>query len=314
MGSDAKAAYGAKGRGELLYFEPEKLTIITTDKTHPLYDERSDPTAPGYITDEMLQPMVESILLHGGVQKPVVVRKNGQHKDNSPNTELCDGRCRVRATMLANVIRKKKGQPPLVVPAVTKRADDVEFSGLKIALNAITRQDSPVVRGRAAARHMEMYGVSLEDVAKEFGVSVTQMKTDLALVDCDASVQRAVAQKELPAEAAKQLSKLPRAEQKATLEKLKASGETKGKKAVRAAAREVARGTGGEAPAPTLGKREILKIAARLAEVPMDGGYHPSLLASMVLRFVAGKDQEFLVQHPWYVTGTGKKPKAEHPR
>jgi ParB family chromosome partitioning protein len=40
MAKDSKVVYGASGKTNVLTFEPENLHLVT-DKTHPLYDERS---------------------------------------------------------------------------------------------------------------------------------------------------------------------------------------------------------------------------------------------------------------------------------
>ena len=92
MGSDSKKLYGAEGRGELLLFDPNTLTIVS-DKKHPLYDERA--TMP---VDERL---VESIM-KSGVLEPVIVRRNGEDEKGRPIVEVVDGRQRVRAAIIAN--------------------------------------------------------------------------------------------------------------------------------------------------------------------------------------------------------------------
>jgi len=263
MGSDSKKSTGADGRSDLLMFDPEKL-IIVHDPTHPLYDERHDMALD--------MNMVRNVMVHG-ILEPVIVRKNGEKK-GEPQIEVIAGRQRVRWALEANKLLVKEGKQPIRVPATIKRGEGADFMGIMISENEIRQQDSALVKANKVQRYLNM-GRSEEDAGVMFGVAVTTIRDWLALLDCDASVQKAVEKGGLSATiAARQLSKLPREEQKAALDALVASGATKGKTGMAAAQ---AQRTGGKPPAqdarmrakPVLKQwlKELRKIDRKDAEI-----------------------------------------------
>lgn len=276
MGSDSKKSTGADGRSDLLMFDPERL-IIVSDKTHPLYDERHDMPLDMH--------MVRNVMVHG-ILEPVIVRKNGEKK-GEPQIEVIAGRQRVRWAMEANKLLVAEGKQPIRVPATLKRGDSSDFMGIMISENEIRKGDTPLVRASKVQRYLNT-GRSEDDAAVMFGVAVTTVRDWLALLDCDATVQKAVEKGTIAATiAARQLSKLPREEQKAALDALVASGATKGTRGMAAAQ---AQRTGGDAPPaekrvrakPVLKQwlKELRKIDKQEAEI-----------ARAVLAHVLGNDR-----------------------
>ena len=76
--SDVKKAWGALGRGDLLYFDPEDLVEVH-DKKSALYDERIH---LGLNEAHILNVM------EVGVIEPIVVRKNGENDKGQPIVEV----------------------------------------------------------------------------------------------------------------------------------------------------------------------------------------------------------------------------------
>ncbi len=212
MGSSSKAHYGAKGRGDLLYFDPEDLTVVT-DKEHPLWDER--------VELEVQERMVVSIKKRG-VLKPVIVRRNGTAPDGSPIVEVVDGRQRVRAARVANHRLKEEGaddEDLIRVPAVTRRDDGSELFAITIATNELALKDTPMVRAKKLKRYLDR-GRSLEEATEVFGTTITTLKSLLCLLDCHEDVQMAIEAGRIGISHGKALSALPREEQVAALEAL----------------------------------------------------------------------------------------------
>lgn len=234
MGKSSKVASGADHAGTLLWFAPEKLTVVT-DKNHPLYDERA-----GMPLDESL---VLNVMVHG-VQTPIKVRHNGYDEKGKPIVEVVFGRQRVRAALEANRRLTKEGKEPIRVPATTAREEQHALMGFMISENAIRRDDSPLVRARKLSRYLAL-GRSEEEAAIVFGVTVATVKNMLKVLELHPTVQRAI-NDGLPVNVAKELHALPQEEQPAALEKLAASGNVKGDRGIQAA-KNLKNGRGAEA-------------------------------------------------------------------
>jgi ParB family transcriptional regulator, chromosome partitioning protein len=226
MGSNSKLAYGSDGRAEILLFAPEQLVLVT-DKSSPLYDER---------VELQVDPALVTSILEHGVLESIVVRKNGEREDGTPIVEVVDGRQRVRAAMEANRLLVEAGKPGTIrVPAVPKRADDKKTIAMMVATNEIRRDDPPVTKARKAQRMIDR-GCTMDEVCRAFGCSDQTINLWLKLLETDDSVQKAVEEGELPyTVAARELSKMPRAEQAAALSEMRKNGTTKGRKAEKAA-------------------------------------------------------------------------------
>lgn len=209
MGSDSKKLYGAAGRADLLYFDPEDLMVVT-DTSHPLWDER--------VTMPVEERLVASIM-KVGVLEPVIVRRNGARSDGTPVVEVIDGRQRVRAARVANHRLSEQGADPIRVPAVTRRGQDADMFGITITANEIRRADTPLVRAKKLQRYLDG-GRSLEEAAVTFGASIGTLKNHLAILECHDDVLKALEAGRIGVMHAKKLSGFPREEQPAELAKL----------------------------------------------------------------------------------------------
>lgn len=247
MGSDAKQNYGAIGRSDLLYFDPDDLVLVT-DKSHPLYDER--------VSLPLDESMVKNIMVKGVIE-PVTVRKNGE-ADGKPIVEIVFGRQRVKNAREANRRLTAEGKQPIRVPGVFKRGDDGDLFGLMISENEIRKDDSPVNRAKKIQRYLDM-GRSVEDAAVTFGLEVQSVKNILGILDCADDVQKAMEQGQVPASAAKEFAKMPRERQEETLKTMVANGVTRGAAAV-ATLKAV---NNGKKPSASLFKEKRSKMRSR---------------------------------------------------
>lgn len=220
MGSDAKKAYGAIGRDDLLYFDPEEILIVT-DKDHALFDERAfKPPSEGLIRSIMKR----------GIYLPVVIRKNGEDKNGKAVIEVVDGRKRVRAAQIANHRLREAGEELVRVPAVRKRGDDGDLMEAMIITNEHREDDPPLIKARKLQRYLDR-GRTLADAEVAFGTTTATLKTYLALLDCHSDVQKALEKGRIGVTHAKMLSAMPQEEQATKLVELleRKPGETTSK-------------------------------------------------------------------------------------
>ncbi|WP_369707599.1 ParB N-terminal domain-containing protein [Klebsiella variicola] len=102
MAKNSIDAYGASGKSNVLFFEPENLHLVT-DTTHPLYDER------------VHLPLNEAVILNImelGVLEPIIVWKDPE----TGKTCVVAGRQRVKNAKEANARRKRAGLESWPVP------------------------------------------------------------------------------------------------------------------------------------------------------------------------------------------------------
>lgn len=209
MGSDVKKAWGAQGRDDMLWFDPEDVVLVE-DESHPLWDER------------MKLPLDEASVVNVmtiGILEPILVRKNGEDEQGNPIVEVVDGRQRVRWALEANKRLRKSGKEPLRVPAVRKRGDDSDLMGVMISTNEIRRADDSMTRARKVKRYLDL-GRSEEDAAIRFGKSSATIKNLLTLLDATGVVQKAIEDGKLSIQAGKRIAVLPKEEQGAALEEV----------------------------------------------------------------------------------------------
>lgn len=218
-----KESFGAEAAGHLLFFDPDKLVIVT-DKAHPLYDER--------VNLPLDEAMVLNIMVHG-VCEPIIVRLNGE-ENGVPLVEVVDGRQRVFCAREANKRLKKEGKEAIRVPATYKRADAGALMGVMISTNEHRRDDGPMVRAQKLQRYMAM-GKTEEEAAITFGVTRTTISNMLKLLELHPKVQDAVEKGVVPATIAKELHTLPQEKQPEALQKMIESGATKGARGTEAA-------------------------------------------------------------------------------
>lgn len=273
MGSDAKKGYGAVGRGELLWFEPEALVLVEDEK-HDLYDPRVH-----FPVDEA---MVRNIMVHGVIE-PILIRKNGEVR-GKPIVEVVDGRQRVKNAIEANRRLEAEGKVPVRIPATPRRGELRDLVGVMVSANDMRKADNMLVRARKCAKLISL-GWSEEEAAVAHGVSETTVRNWLALLEASVAVQKAVERAEIPLTVANKLAKLPMDEQPEALEKLRAEGTTHGEKA-----QEAANGATGRIPRPRmLGRSTLTKLLGRF-EKTKRGDLPPAIA---VLKYVLG-DREAL--------------------
>lgn len=269
MAKSSRDAYGALGETKTLYFDPAKLVVVEDEK-HALYDERSQ--LP--ISAEL----VASILHHGRVLQPVIVRKNPETGD----LEVVAGRQRVRAVLeinrrgevfksLPEHLQKRRGKESWKVPALIDRAKDDDLAEVMVSENEIRKNDSPLVRAEKMRRLLGR-GKTEDELSVLFGCSSTTVKNTLHLLEASSAVRKAVDSGRIAVSAAYRLAKMPAAEQKekvaALLAESPATGVRKRPKARRV--REVLDGiafrsqTDVRALRDELGSTERIKENARL--------------------------------------------------
>lgn len=201
-------------RGTHFLLAPEEVVVIGLDTSngpeHPLWDER--------IKMPLQEEMIVSIMRQG-VHTPIRVRKNGD------KAEVVAGRRRVIHAREANRRLREQGKPPVSIPALVDRGEDLEQAGRALEENELRAGDPLMVKAQKAQRYLNMGG-SIDDAAIHFGVSKTALQNWLALLDVDTSVKKAVAKGEISESAASKLARLSREEQKDALEQMVAEGKT----------------------------------------------------------------------------------------
>lgn len=284
MGSDVVKATGAARRSDMLWFEPEALTVVR-DPGHELYDKRC------LLFDaEPLGPKEEDLVLsimEDGILETVTVRKNGETKKNEPLMEVVFGRRRVMAAVIANKRLKKAGREPVLVPALLRRGGGAEMFGLVISENEIRRGNDPIARAELLEKYLALGGTEAKAAVK-FGVTTQTIRNLKALNDCSTKVKDAVRAKVIPLAAAKDLSTMPRAEQDKALAGLVASGATKGKKAKEAT--EKLRGGRGKTREKKHVMRQRKEIVALGEAVSKLKGFEQKAIAA-AFHWVLGDDE-----------------------
>ncbi|MCM2537964.1 ParB N-terminal domain-containing protein [Burkholderia glumae] len=213
MAKNSIDAYGAKGKGNLLDFDPEDLTLVV-DEAHPLYDSR--------VHLPLDEAMVRNIDFQGVLQ-PIEVTKNPETGD----IEVVTGRQRVKNCREANRRRAERGEPKRLIKGFVRKLTleerDRVLSAATASENAIRQQETPISRAEKMARQLAYR--SEEDVAVIFGCNVQTVRASLSLLECCADVQKAVESGQISVTHAKVLAKLQPSEQRAKVKELIAAGD-----------------------------------------------------------------------------------------
>lgn len=272
----AKHSYGSVGRGDTLNFKPEDLRVIT-DPKHPLYDPR--------VERPPSEPLVVSIMRRG-IIVPLVINRDGD------GVYVTDGRQRRAAAIEANKRLKKEGGKPVVCPCVWKRGDEKTLYAIAVVTNELRDGDSQLERARKMQHLADLCGGDLEQVAVDFGCTVVTVRNTLALLECAPAVQKWVESGGSATHAAK-LAKLPRTEQVKMLEKMIATGATKGQRAQRAIERN-----GDSAPVqPKVTAKDRARVYAALIDKDATSGMaNTARLVVAVFDFISGDLNAF---KPW---------------
>lgn len=253
MAKNSMDAYGALGKSNVLFFDPDSLELVT-DPAHPLYDER--------VSLPLKEPMVLNIMALGVIQ-PIVITKDPE----TGRVLVAAGRQRVKHAREANKRLKARGEEPIQVPAVVRRADGDGLAGVMISENEQREDDTPLGRAAKMRRLMDR-GRGEDYIAILFGCSPQTVKHTLALLDSTAEVRQAVEAGAITVTAAHKLAKLEPSEQRAKLADIIKAGEgTKGHAKAQAQRAVV------DSKPRMKGRKEI---AARIKE--SDGEFRAALL------------------------------------
>lgn len=210
MAKNSMDAYGALGKSNVLFFDPEALHLVT-DTAHPLYDER--------VHLPLKEPMVLNIMALGVIQ-PIVITKDPE----TGQVLVAAGRQRVKHAREANKRLKDRGEEPIQVPAVVRKTDSDGLAGVMVAENELREQDTQLGRAAKMARLMQR-GRGEDAVALIFGCSIQTVRQTLALLDATADVRKAVEAGKITVTAAHKLAKLKPEEQRAKVAEVVKAGE-----------------------------------------------------------------------------------------
>ncbi|MCO1358846.1 hypothetical protein L0Y97_07965 [Burkholderia multivorans] len=212
MAKNSIEAYGAAGKSNVLFFDPDALTLIT-DPTHPLFDRRA------------LLPYDEALvrnIRHRGVLKAILI-----HKDPETGAVIVvDGRRRVIAAREANRRQRDEGCAPILVPALPKRGKHAELAGMMVATNQHREEDTPINRAEKMQRLRDL-GYDDEQIAAEFRVEPQTVAASLRLLDCTAAVRDALEADQIRVSHALKLAKLPPEQQREKVKAVIAAAEGK---------------------------------------------------------------------------------------
>ena len=210
----AKQAIPGASRTNLFLVDPTTVVIIGLDtedgRDHPLWDPRIEMEVP--------EGLVLNIMKYG-VLEPPLVRKNGDR------IEVIDGRQRIRAARTANERLAEAGGAPLLVPVMLRKADDLGHVGVMVTANEQRFGDDAVAKAMKAQRLLD-FGGTVEDVGIAMGVSVTQVKNLLTILDLSSKVQKAISGDKVSYSAAIQLADLTHTDQNTKLAAMLENGAT----------------------------------------------------------------------------------------
>ncbi|MFQ1084918.1 ParB/RepB/Spo0J family partition protein [Bordetella trematum] len=210
MAKNSIDAYGASGKTNVLFFDPDALTLVE-DPQSPLYDERVH-----LPVDEPLARNID----YQGVLEPVAVSKNPE----TGAVEVVYGRQRVKSTRLANEWRTARGEPPRMVPGIVYQGKRQNAPDAIASENEARTADTPLGRAEKMRRHMAL-GRGEDQLAVIYNCSVATVRNTLALLDCSAPVQKAVEAGQITVSHATALAKLAPDEQRAKVAELIDAGQ-----------------------------------------------------------------------------------------
>lgn len=209
----AKTAIDAS-RSNVYNVDPDKLTVID-DPNHPLYDSRVDMPVS--------EKMVRSIMTNGVIE-PLIVRKNGK------NTEVVDGRQRVKNAREANKRLHSEGRDIVKIPVIFRNEKDGVAASTGVLLNEIRKDDDVLTKAEKADR-LRNLGRSDEEIAETFGVTTKTISTWAKFAVLSNSVLKAIKDDKISAyDAVSNFSDMTREEQNEALDKVIESSAKSGKK------------------------------------------------------------------------------------
>ena len=173
----AKSALG-KGLGALIGSRPPAVAAPAAagEQVHQisLTDLVSSPFQPRKeFEPEALHELVESIRQHGIIQPLIVRQVDGRH-------ELIAGERRWRAAQAAGLAQ---------VPAIIRKASDVEVLELSLIENLQRADLNPIEEAQAYARLANEFSMRQEDIAQKVGRSRASVANSMRLLDLHGQVQ-----------------------------------------------------------------------------------------------------------------------------
>jgi ParB family chromosome partitioning protein len=210
MAKNSIDAYGAAGKTNLLFFDPEALELVT-DENSPVYDPRVH-----LPVNEDLARNID----YQGVLEPISVIKNTE----SGKIEVVVGRQRTKAARLVNEWRRERGMALIQIPATIYRRRRQEALDAIVSENELREADSPLGRAEKMRRMLAL-GRGEDEIAIVFGCKPATVKSTLMLLDCCSAVQQAVESGKVNVTHARQLARLDPAEQREKVQELIAAGD-----------------------------------------------------------------------------------------
>ncbi|WP_186113910.1 hypothetical protein [Burkholderia gladioli] len=212
MAKNSVDAYGAVGKSNVLFFDPEDLEIVT-DPNHALFDRRA------------LLPFDEATvrnIMAEGIHQSITITKDVE----TGKVLVVDGRRRVINAREANRRLTEAGRTPWRVPALPKRDGMAALTSAMVSTNEIRLADSPFNRAEKIAR-MRAQGRTNEEIALSVGLDEASIDAQFRLLECCMDVRDAAEDGTITQAIAMKLSKLPPDEQRAKLASIKAAIEGK---------------------------------------------------------------------------------------
>lgn len=210
MAKNSIDAYGASGKTNVLFFDPDALVLVT-DESSPLYDERVH-----LPEDEGMARNID----YQGVLENVAISKNPETGD----VEVVFGRQRVKNARLANQWRRARGEPIRMVPGVVFQGKRKDALDAIVSENEVRTSETPLGRAEKMRRHLAL-GRGEDQIAVIYNCSVITVRDTLALLECPKVVQDAVEAGQVTLTHAKALAKLDPAEQRDKVAQLVDAGK-----------------------------------------------------------------------------------------
>ncbi len=174
---DHRGRFARKGEGRAVptggldgidMLAPEPPPVVQHVKVSDIAPENNDRK-----TFDGLDELGDSIKRHGLAQ-PITVRPRPARMGDGPPYVLVAGERRWRAHQLIGAE---------TIPAIVKNLDDREASMLMLAENTARKDLNPMDEAEGYKTRIEKFGVSVEDLAKEGGVTPHRIKTYLPLTN-----------------------------------------------------------------------------------------------------------------------------------
>lgn len=281
--SQKKEMNGHKSRGgDVPYMNPNKLVIVGIDTPKTAENWFAHCARLVDIDDAELADYAEFIL-NNGADHAVHAARDGL------DALVIDGRTTTRAARLAWKIQEERGVPEdervaVRVLFLPTRGSQEEQQEAWHRINVMSHKQRPLTKVQEARQVADYYTRVHEDkdkTAAKFGIHPKTVENHLALLSLDRSVQKAVTDGFPMAEAIK-LADMPKADQKAKIAEIVASGAVKGAAAA-SAVRKVKKGQA-VGTAEKVRKVSALVVDKFLTVAEKTGGYETLVAFARLLR------------------------------